>query len=158
LTLTPDEVDASSTNQEILFSVENQGCAAVNSVSVAIPAGWTTAGDNYSLIDQTSPNPPLEDTWTVPLVPGTNPVVFTASGGQLPLDLTTPLSGDFGIVFSATPACTTPPCNFDFNVTITDSNGTPLTKSGGTVAVNSFNTAPGGGNYTRTQILQENFP
>jgi hypothetical protein len=155
LTLTPDQVDASSTNQELLFSVENQGCANVNSVSIAIPSGWTTAGDNYSLIEQAGSNPPLEDTWTVSSVPGTNPVVFTASGGQLPLDLASPKSGDFAIVFSTTPATNTVDT---FNVTITDANGTPLTKSGGSVTVNSFNTAPGGGNYTRTQILQENFP
>jgi hypothetical protein len=72
VSVAPVSTNASSTNQELQWTITNYGCAKIQSVSVAgsIPAGWTwTGGDSYSLVGSSN----LE-TWTVG---GANPpVVF----------------------------------------------------------------------------------
>lgn len=126
------QTNASSTNEEISWTFLNNGCAATNSVSIDIPAGWTWGGgseDSYSLVD-TGVGTSVENIWTVA---GSDPVVFTAPsaadrqyvGGR----------GEYHLTFSATPTGSGPSV---FTVTITDANGNASAVST-TVTVNAFN-------------------
>jgi hypothetical protein len=109
----PAVVNAGSTNVEMTVTITNNGCAAVNSVAITSPAGWTGAGDAYSLVNLSAVN--AIETWTAG---GANPVVFTAPNvaGQMPVTF----SGDFSIVYAATPAGATTSA---FTVRVTDANG-----------------------------------
>ncbi len=126
-TVNPTVTNAGSGSVELTFDIANSGCASVNSVAITIPAGWTYAGDAYSLVNLTSTT--SIETWTVA---GANPITFTAPNvaGQLPVTF----NGDFSLVFSATPAAATTSV---FNVRVTDANGAfldiPLS-----VTVNAF--------------------
>ncbi len=136
--------NASSTNDEISWTFQNNGCAATNSVAIPIPAGWTWSGDTYSLVD--SGVGTSVETWTVS---GSNPVVFTAPvvadqqyvGGQ----------GEYRLTFSTTPTATGPNA---FTLTITDANGYAAAVPT-SVTVNPFNT--GGLNDVGTTIWQEQY-
>ncbi len=138
----PVQPNASSANVELMWTITNQGCANVNSVSISIPVEWTlSAGDNYSLV-----NDSLENTWNVA---GTNPVVFTAP--SLAEQLLTVQPGEFCLVFSSTP---TAPMTSTFNIDVTDANGITATLPT-TITVNPYDAGPGGGNYTGTGEWQE---
>jgi hypothetical protein len=125
--ISPTVTNAGSANVEITVTITNNGCAAVNSVAITAPAGWTGASDAYSLVDLSAVN--SIETWTAS---GTNPVVFTAPNvaGQMPLSF----GGDYSVVYAATPAAATASA---FSVRVTDANGQfldiPLT-----VTVNAF--------------------
>ncbi|MFZ5876406.1 MAG: hypothetical protein ACOYXU_08360 [Nitrospirota bacterium] len=127
-----NQTNAASTNDEISWGFQNNGCAATNSVSVNIPAGWSWAGgseDSYSLVE-TGVGTSVENTWTVS---GSGPVTFTAPtatdrqyvGGQ----------GDYNLAFSSTPTTAGPSV---FTVTITDAAGYASAVPT-TVTVNPFN-------------------
>lgn len=109
----PTPTNAGSTNAEQTFTVTNSGCAAVNSVGITFPAGWTWANDSYSLVSLSAAS--TIETWAAS---GANPVTFTAPGaaGQIPLTF----SGDFSLVFSATPPAATTSA---FTVRVTDATG-----------------------------------
>jgi hypothetical protein len=111
--LNPVVVNAGSTNVELTLTVTNSGCAAVNSVAITSPAGWSGAADAYSLVGVSAIS--SIETWTVS---GTNPVVFTAPNlaGQMPLTF----GGDFSVVFAATPPGATASA---FTIRVTDANG-----------------------------------
>jgi len=128
INITPDETNASSTNQVVSWSFINQGCAAVNSVSVSYPAGWSYGGDSYSLVENTPGN--LIETWTAS---GTNPVVFTAPSATERLMLGG--TGDFRLVFTATPVATGAS---SFTLITTDANGQADTDVV-PIMVNTFN-------------------
>ena len=105
----PAVTNAGSGNVQLTWTLTNNGCAAVNSVAIAIPAGWTWANEAYSLV--TLSGSTSVETW---VASGTNTITFTASvGSQLPLTF----SGDFSLVFSATPAAAEAS---NFTVTVTD--------------------------------------
>ncbi|MBI3804798.1 MAG: hypothetical protein HY282_13660 [Nitrospirae bacterium] len=99
ITVDPTDTNASSTNQAVSWTFVNQGCAAVKSVSISYPAGWSYGGDAYSLIENSAGN--LIETWTAS---GTNPVVFTAPSVAERLMIGG--AGDFRLVFTGTPATT----------------------------------------------------
>ncbi len=144
VTPTPAVTNASSTNEELTWTVTNKGCAAIQSVSVSYPAAWTYGSDVYSVINAT------DESWTTS---GANPIFYSApaSANQMLPDA----SGDFTIVFSATP--TTTGVN-TFNVTITDANATPIVKTYATsVTVNPFDSSPGGPNAAGTEVWKENY-
>lgn len=148
VSVNPTSSYAGSANEELTWSVTNYGCAAIQSVSVDYPAGWTwTGGDSYSLVGNNN----LE-TWTVG---GANPpVVFTA---PLPADQLLQLeSGSFSLAFPQTPATTGA---YTFNVTITDANAAPIVKTlPTTVTVNPYDSStPGQGNYTIPGIWKESY-
>lgn len=139
-----NQTNASSTNQELTWTVTNKGCAAIQSVSVSYPAGWIYSNDSYSLINAT------DESWTTT---GSNPILFSApaSANQMPVNA----GGDFMIVFSAMP--TTTGAN-TFNVTITDANATPIVKTYAiSVTVNPFNSSPGGPNAADTEVWKESY-
>jgi hypothetical protein len=137
----PAATTAGGSGVELNFDVVNNGCANVNSVAITIPAGWTYAGDSYSLVNISAVS--AIETWTVS---GANPVVFTAPNvaGQLPLTY----NGDFNLVFSATPAAATTSV---FTLRVTDATGAfidiPLN-----VTVNAFSTGA-----TTTKSWREDF-
>ena len=112
-TVSPTTTNAGSTNTELTFSVTNNGCFAVNSVAIGIPAGWIAAGDTYSLVNVSAGS--SIETWTAS---GAGPVTFTAPNvaGQMPLTF----SGSFSVVFSGTPAGVT---ISTFTLRVTDANG-----------------------------------
>ena len=126
-TLNPTVVNAGSTNVEITVTVVNTGCAAVQSVGVTAPAGWSAAGDTYSLVDQSTGI--ATEGWTAA---GGASVTFSAPSVATQMPLTS--GGDFAIVYSATPPAATASV---FTVRVTDANGLfadiPLT-----VTVNAF--------------------
>ncbi len=132
ITITPAATNASSSNEAISWTFINQGCAAVTSVSIAYPVGWSWGGDAYSLVENSPAN--LIETWTFS-APGSNPVVFTAPSVAERLMLAG--GGDFGLVFTATPAATTPP-PVNFTIVTTDANGRSDTDTV-PITVNVFN-------------------
>lgn len=145
-----NQTNASSTNEEIAWVFDNNGCAATNWVEVNYPASWTWGGgseDRYSLVE-TGVGTSVENTWTVSTPTGTS-VRFTAPavadrlyiGGE----------GDFRLTFSSTPAST----GSSITVTVTDANGTSVVVPTGAVTVNSFNA--GGLNDASGLIWQEQF-
>ena len=111
--LNPTVVNAGSSNVEVTVSIANNGCAAVTSVAITPPAGWTASSDTYSLVDIAAGS--SIETWTAA---GAGPVTFTAPNlaGQMPLGF----GGDFAIVFGATPAAAGAG---SFTVRVTDANG-----------------------------------
>ena len=105
-------INAGSGNVELQFSVTNNGCANISSVAIPIATGWTWANDAYSLVNSATG---AIETWTPS---GANPVTFATPNpaGQIPLTF----SGNFSLVFSATPIAATTSI---FNLVVTDSNG-----------------------------------
>ncbi len=140
----PVATNAGSTNAEQTFTVINSGCTAVNSVGITFPAGWTWANDSYSLVSLSAAS--AIETWTAS---GANPVTFTApnAAGQIPLTF----SGDFSLVFSATPPATTTSV---FTVRVTDATGAFLDVPV-SVTVNAFKT--GTLNNATNKIWREDF-
>lgn len=142
--IAPTVVNAGSTNVELSATVTNNGCAAVNSVAITAPAGWTGAGDTYSLVNLTAGS--AIETWGAA---GANPVTFTAPGtaGQMPLGF----GGRFGVVYATTPGAAT---TSTFTVRVTDANGAfvdyPLS-----VTVNAFKS--GTLNKATTRTAREEF-
>lgn len=142
--LNPTVVNAGSGNVELTASITNSGCAAVDSVAITAPAGWTNSGDAYSLVNLSGVN--AVETWTVS---GANPVVFTAPdpASRMPLAF----GGDFAIVYSATPPNATASA---FTIRVTDANGLfadiPVN-----VTVNAFKS--GSLNNARSRVWREDF-
>lgn len=97
IVVNPSATNTSSANVELTWSVTNNGCLAVNSVGISVPAGWVWANDAYSLVNLSAVS--AIETW---VASGANPVTFTSPNpaSQLPQIF----SGDFSLVFSATPA------------------------------------------------------
>lgn len=143
-TLVPSVVNAASTNVELAATVTNNGCAAISSVSISPPVGWSGAADAYSLVN-VAPASAIE-TWTAS---GAGPVTFTAPdvASQMPLTF----SGTFAVVFAATPPAATASV---FTIRVTDANGQfadiPLT-----VMVNPFKS--GTLNDATTRAWREDF-
>src|SRR5574341_737177 len=147
VSVTPSSTNASSTNEELLWTVSNRGCGAVDSVSISIDAAWTYANDAYSAVDISAVN--TVETWSAS---APNPVVFTAAptaAERLPIDF----SGDYSLVFSVLPVV---PEVSTFTVTIIDVAIPPNTRTVPTsVHVNAFD--PTGPNASNTRIWQAEF-
>ena len=147
VSVAPASTNASSTNEELTWTVTNRGCANVNSVAVTVPVGWAFGGDAYSLVTDTT----LTDieTWTVSGTTFTAPLnnAPLADPGRMRLDQ----NGQFMLVFPATPTVTG---NSNFTVRVTDENGTFIDKTT-TVPVNAL--APGGANAARPRAWREEF-
>lgn len=143
----PLVTNASSTNEELTWTISNRGCAAVDNVSISLDPDWTYGNDAYSAVDVSAVN--TVESWTAG---APNPVVFTAAPSaaeRLPLDF----SGDFSLVFSVLPAA---PETSTFTVTITDAAVPPNTRTIVTsVQVIAFD--PTGPNAAGTRIWQEEF-
>lgn len=148
----PSTTNASSTNGELIFTVNNRGCAAINSVSIAvptIPSGWSFVNgpyDSYSEVDLSVGN--TVDTWTMTWSdPSAGFAAAPTAAERLPIDFT----GDFSMVFSAMPTATG---TSNFTITITDvavpvNIRTPQTS----ITVNPFDSA--GPNAASGLIWQE---
>ncbi len=152
--VSPVSTNAGSKNEELTWSITNQGCADVTQFAVTVPAGWTLDGtDIYSLVNQNNPpnpgvNPidPIENVWNTA---GANPVVFTApAGNQLPL-VAPAIGGNFRLVFSATPPA---PLTSTFTLRITDALGTFVDRFTD-VTVNAYGT--GGNNTSAPNVYRE---
>lgn len=145
VSLAPATTNASSTNEELVWTVTNQGCAPIDRVSITIPSGWTYASDGYAAVDLGAS---VVDSW----VPGSpNPVLFTAPipGERIPLGY----SGDFSLVFSAVPASAG---TSDFSVTIIDTAVPPNTRVTTTqVQIDPFDTT--GPNASDAVLWQEEY-
>jgi hypothetical protein len=146
IAVNPLVTNASSSNVEMTWTPTNNGCAAVNSVAISIPAGWVWANDAYSLVDLSAIN--SVETW---VASGANPVTFTAPNvaNRLPQSF----GGDFSLVFSATPASTT---TSNFTVNVTDANGAAISVAV-PVTVSPFKD-PNGLNSVTTTIWREQIP
>lgn len=105
----PAATNANSQNQEITWALTNRGCANMNQVAIAAPGGWTFGGDGYAVVTSTLLG--QVDSW------GTG-ATFTSPNAtdRIPVGQ----SGDFSLLFSATPASTGA---YTFNITITDATG-----------------------------------
>jgi hypothetical protein len=147
VSVSPTDTNALSTNEELTWTVDNRGCAAVSSVSFSIDPDWTYANDAYSAVDVSAVN--TVETWTASTP---NPVVFAAApttAERLPLDF----AGDFSLVFSILPVT---PETSTFTVTITDAAVPPNIRTIPTsVQVNAFD--PTGPNAAGTLLWQEEF-
>lgn len=143
----PASSNASSTNQELTWTVTNRGCANVNSVAITLPAGWTF-GDGYSVVEDMTGTD--QDNWTLAAT------TFTApnAAGRTPVSVpatSTYYDGNYSLLFSATPGTTGAST---FTVRVTDDNGafvdhtTPVT-------VNAFD--PTGPNLTKPSTWREIF-
>ncbi|MEW6684083.1 MAG: hypothetical protein AB1451_14385 [Nitrospirota bacterium] len=148
--ISANQTNGTSTNEEISWAFQNNGCAATNNVAIDLPAGWVWAGggeDSYALVD-TGVGTSSEN-WSAL---GPDPVTFTAQtvadrlyvGGQ----------GEYRLAFSSTPTATVPTV-YTFNVTITDATGAPAVTVPASVTLNPFNT--GGLNDANGLIWQEQF-
>jgi hypothetical protein len=126
-TITVDDTNASSTNSEITWTVNNLGCSPITSIEFAIPAGWTWNGDSYSLVDTNATT--SVETWTVG---GVNPT-FSAPTVADQLYLTG--DGEYRLSFSSTPSTTGPST---FTLTITHASGVVNARQTG-VTVNPYN-------------------
>ena len=140
----PSASNTSSTNVELVWTLTNNGCAAVNSVAILVPAGWVWANDAYSLVNLSATS--AIETW---VVSGTNPVTFTSP--DIPSQLPQTLSGNFHLVFSATPTAATTSI---FSITVTDALGTSVVVPVN-LTVNAFQT--GGLNNATNRIWREDF-
>ena len=136
-TINPTVVNAGSTNVELTVTVVNTGCAAVQSVGVTAPAGWTAAGDTYSLVDQSTGV--ATEGWTAA---GGAAVTFSAPSVATQMPLAS--GGDFSVVYAATPPAATASV---FTVRVTDANGLfsdiPLTVTVNAFKAGSLNDAAG---------------
>ena len=141
LSVTPATTNTDSGNQEFTFSVTNRACSNVNQVAIAPPAGFTYGSDGYSLVTDTTGNP--NENWSLASTTFTAPLnnAPAADPGRLPIGN----SGDFSLVFSATPSAAG---TYTFNLTFTDENGVARPKSidvpvsvFGTGTINSSNPA-----------------
>lgn len=142
-TIAPSTTNASSTNQELSWSFTNQGCNKVNEVRLSIPNGWSWGGDAYSLVQNGAV---FLESWT--FAQSGNTVIFTApAGGEMIIGG----SGDFRLVFTATPAA---PETSTFDRTIFDIDGDSALLNM-SYTVNAFNT--GGLNQTGTTTYREDF-
>ena len=144
IVVNPTITNTSSANVEMTWTLTNNGCAAVNSVAISVPAGWVWANDAYSLVSLSAVN--AIETW---VVSGANPVTFTApiSASQLPQTF----SGNFSLVFSATPTSVTTSV---FSVTVTDAAGAVVVIPVN-VTVNPF--LAGGLNDAKNKVWREDF-
>jgi hypothetical protein len=140
----PSASNTSSTNVELIWTLTNNGCAPVNSVTIPVPAGWVWANDAYSLVNLSATS--AIETW---VVSGTNPVTFTSP--DIPSQLPQTLSGNFHLVFSATPTAATTSI---FSITVMDANGASVAVPVN-VTVNAFKT--GGLNNATNKIWREDF-
>ena len=139
---------ASSTNDEIIWTITNNGCANVNQVSIAVPAGWTFANDAYPLVYNTAGN--QVDSWTISGTTLTSP----SATDRIPPAPAVLNYGTFSLVFSQTPISSG---TYTFNVTITDNSApTPVIQTiPSTVIVSPYDSGTGGPNVVDTTIWEE---
>jgi hypothetical protein len=138
-----------STNEELVWTITNSACRPVNSVSIAIPAGWPAPGDVYSSVTNSANN--LVDSWQF-----VSPAFRTSNYPALdPDELPVGKSGTFSLLFPSTPVTTGP---YTFTTTITDTAGVAKVYNyvSEIVTVNPFDSsASGAPNYTETNIWHE---
>lgn len=140
-TVNPSSTNANSTNADVTLGIINNGCGAdVQTVSIAIPAGWTYTGDGYS----------TDETWNPPT--GSGPVVFNAPA---PANQIAPGgSGSFSLILN-TPAGTG---SYNFTLVITDDLGVAVTQSTTMpITVNPFNSGSPNPNSTIPGTWREEF-
>jgi hypothetical protein len=164
ITVSPASTNVGSTNQELIWTITNTGCADVKQVQITVPAGWPVpVTDSYSVIDQFNPpnpgsNPidPIENIWAFSTLGNT--VTFAAPASPpnpynlLPL-VSPAKSGTFSLVFPTTPAATG---TSSFQITITDTNNRSVTPPTTDVTVYNFNTSnPNNPNANDTDTIRE---
>lgn len=140
-TVNPATTNADSINVEITLAILNNGCGAdVQSVSIALPGGWTYGGDAYS----------QDETWNP--ATGTGPVVFSAPA---PANQIAPGgSGSYSLIVG-TPTTTG---SYNFTLTITDDLGVSITSTTAVpITVAPFNSGPPAINNTAPDTWREEF-
>ena len=140
----PSATNASSTNVELTWNITNNGCAAVNSVTITAPGAWGAVTETYSLVSLSAAS--AIETWGAS---GTNPYTFTAPNAASQLPQT--FSGDFSLVFSTTP---TNVGVSGFTIRVTDALGA-FTDIPINVMVNPY--LAGGLNNAQNKIWREEF-
>jgi len=130
--VSPASVNGNSGNQEIAWDVTNRGCGNnLNSMAITVaaaPAGWTYAGDSYSLVNNTVGS--QVETWTVAAMTFTAPSAMD----RIPIDV----DGNFSLVFSAIPSVAVA-TGSTFTVRVTDQSGFFVDRST-TITINPFGT------------------
>ena len=122
--VSPSTVNAFSTNQNIEWSITNDGCGQVTKVEITVPAGFTWGGDGYAVVNAN------DETWGVS---GTNPAAFDFTGAN-PIPLSG--SGAFSLVLTTPPGIAVP-TNYTFDVGITE-DVTGFSTRSTSVTVNPF--------------------
>ena len=140
-TVNPPNTNADSTNVEITLAILNNGCGAdVQSVSIALPGGWTYGGDAYS----------QDVTWNP--ASGTGPVVFSAPAAAN--QIAPGGSGSYSLIVG-TPTTTG---SYNFTLTITDDLGVSITSTTAIpITVNPFNSGAPNINNTIPDTWREEF-
>lgn len=143
VSVSPASTNASSTNQELVWSATNYGCSKLlNQVAITVPAGWTAGSDSYSIVYDNSGNQ-YNENWTAS---GT-----TFSAPTLNDRIPDTRAGNFSVVFTSTPSATG---TYNFSVTVTDDGGNSATHTT-PVTVNAFGS--GSLNQTSPGPWRENF-
>lgn len=140
-TVNPSTTNANSTNADVSLGITNNGCGAdVQTVSIAIPAGWSYTGDGYS----------TDETWNPPT--GSGPVVFNAPAAVN--QIAPGGSGSFSLILN-TPTGTG---SYNFTLVITDDLGVAVTQSTTIpITVNPFNSGSPNPNSTIPGTWREEF-
>ncbi|MCR4303778.1 MAG: hypothetical protein NUV63_06065 [Gallionella sp.] len=122
--VSPGTVNGFSTNQNIEWSITNNGCGQVTKVEITVPAGFTWGGDGYAVVNAN------DETWGVS---GTNPAAFDFTGAN-PIPLSG--SGAFSLVLTTPPGIAVP-TDYTFDVGITE-DVTGFSTRSTSVTVNPF--------------------
>ena len=122
--VSPATVNSFSTNQNIEWSITNNGCGQITKVEITVPAGFTWGGDGYAVVNAN------DETWGVS---GTNPAAFDFTGAN-PIPLSG--SGAFSLVLTTPPGIAVP-TNYTFDVGITE-DVTGFSTRSTSVTVNPF--------------------
>jgi hypothetical protein len=137
----PAQTNASSTFQEIDWSLTNNGCGNVQSVSITIPASFAWNSDGYAVVNTS------DDSWSVS---GANPVTFSYTGANpIPLGGT----GDFYLILS-TPGATG---SYTFDVSVTEDVTGSSTRST-QIQVNPFGSTNINDTTSGSGTWREQFP
>ena len=140
-TVNPSNTNADSTNVEVNIGITNNGCGTdVQSVSIALPGGWTYGGDAYA----------QDVTWNP--ATGTGPVVFSAPSAAN--QIMPGGSGSYSLIMG-TPVTTG---SYNFTLTVTDDLGAAITTTTSVpIVVNPFNSGTPNINNTVPNTWREEF-
>ena len=140
-TVNPSNTNADSTNVEVNIGITNNGCGTdVQSVSIALPGGWTYGGDAYA----------QDVTWNP--ATGTGPVVFSAPSAAN--QIMPGGSGSYSLIMG-TPVTTG---SYNFTLTVTDDLGVAITTTTSVpIVVNPFNSGTPNINNTVPDTWREEF-
>jgi len=123
VTVSPTTTNTTSNSQQLTFTVNNRGCDNLNQVAISVPGGFTYGNDGYSLVNDNSGTGIQNESWSQSVTTFTAPAnnAPAVDPGRIPNNGST---GDFSLVFSATPSAT---ATYTFGLNLIDENGVSRT-------------------------------